>query len=221
MFKRIVGICVAVSLLVAGCGGASGGQSTGDGGQAASGDRVSIGGAGEALVWGDQSNYGAVMSHGAAYDAASWKEQGTKIADDGIIALATEDNSPESLTAAAQYLKKEYGVRGVALMGDSAGGRTAIQAAAENRDAFDQLILLSPAGGDASQLPPVPKLFIYSEEESLADSVEQMADKAPGDRNEILAVPSDAHAQAIFDGDSADRIMQEILDRLERFSGDG
>jgi len=48
-----------------------------------------------------------------------------------------------------------------------------------------------------------------------------MADKAPGDRNEILAVPSDAHAQAIFDGDSADRIMQEILDRLERFSGDG
>lgn len=212
-----------MSLLAAGCGGVSGGDQgdggdTSSGGQASSGKRVSIDGAGETIVWG-QGEYGVVMSHGAAYDAASWREQGTRISDNGMVALATEDNPPESLVAAAQYLKEERGVRGVALMGGSAGGQTAIRAAADNPDVANQLILLSPAGGDASQLPPIPKLFVYSEDEGFADTVRRIAEEAPGDRNETLVVPGSAHAQAILDGDSADRVMREILDRLERFGG--
>jgi pimeloyl-ACP methyl ester carboxylesterase len=175
-------------------------------------------GAGEAVIWGDSGDYGVVMSHGAAYDAESWTSQGVTIAENGMVALAVEDNSSESLTAAAEYLNDQYDLNGVALLGASAGGQTAIQAAAGNADAFDQLILLSPAGGDVSRLGNIPKLFIYSEEEGLAGSIRRMAGEA-SDPVKTVTVPGSAHAQAIFDGSNAERAMQAITERLERYAG--
>lgn len=139
---------------------------------------MSIEGAGEGMIWGDGGDYGVVISHGAAYDAASWRPQAERIADNGMVVLAVEDTSAESLTVAARYLEDQQDLNGVVLLGASAGGQTAIQAAADNANAFDQLILLSPAGGDVSQLGNIPKLFIYSEDEALADTVRQMARQA-------------------------------------------
>lgn len=221
-------LVVVTGLLLAGCG--SGGQgeqggasasssgSSGEssGGSGGSGERVEVGDT-EALVWGE-GDYGVVMSHGAAYDAESWRPQAERIAENGMVALAVEDNSAESLAAAAQYLDDQHDLNGVALLGASAGGQTAVQAAANNANTFDQLLLLSPAGGDVSQLGNIPKLFIYSEEEGLADSIRQMARQA-SDPVKIVTVPGSAHAQAIFDGSNADRAMQAIIDRLERYAG--
>lgn len=171
----------------------------------------------EALVWGE-GDYGVVMSHGAAYDAASWRPQAERIAENDMVGLAVEDNSAESLTAAARYLNEQYDLNGVALLGASAGGQTAIQAASNNGSVFDQIILLSPAGGDAAELGNIPKLFIYSEEEGLADSIQQMAREA-SEPVETVAVPGSAHAQAIFDGGNAERAMQAIIERLDRSGG--
>lgn len=229
MFMGLL-LVVAAGLLLAGCG--SGGQAAqgeqgGEGGASApssgstgggSGETVNIEGAGEAVIWGDSGNYGVVMSHGAAYDAESWTSQGSTIAENGMVALAVEDNSAESLTAAAEYLEDQYDLNGVALLGASAGGQTAVQAAADNANTFDQLILLSPAGGDVSQLGNIPKLFIYSDDEGLADSIRQMA-RESSEPVKTVTVPGSAHAQAIFDGSNADRATQAIIDRLERYAG--
>jgi hypothetical protein len=55
----------------------------------------------EALVW-SEGDYGVVMAHGAAYDAASWEEQARRISGEGMIALAVEDTSPRNLLAAVE-----------------------------------------------------------------------------------------------------------------------
>jgi hypothetical protein len=44
-----------------------------------------------------------------------------------------------------------------------------------------------------------------------------MADEAPGDRNEALILPGDAHAQAIFQSEEGERLTRAILERLERY----
>ena len=222
LFLGFLGFALFTAAFVAGCG-TVGGQPTEEGGQgspgessaASTGERVKIGNT-EAFVWGE-GDYGVVMAHGASYDAASWEKQGQRIAENGIVALAPEDTSPESLLASIEYLKEERGVRGVALMGGSAGGSTVLRAAKENPGAANQLIILS-AAGDVSGLGTEPKLFVASEGESrLAEEAHRMAQEAPGDRNEALILSGDAHAQAIFQAEEGDRLMRAILERLEKY----
>ncbi|CAN5290851.1 hypothetical protein BH24ACT19_BH24ACT19_17620 [soil metagenome] len=218
-FPLLLALVLAAAVSAAGCGSPTGGSdqsttqgSTGGSTTAAAGERVEVGDT-EALVWGE-GDYGVVMAHGAAYDAASWEEQAQEIAGSGIVALAPEDTSPENLLASIEYLKEERGARGVALMGASAGGSAVLRATSEEPGAADQLILLS-ATGDVTGLGEEPKLFVASEGEGMAEEVRRMAEEAPGDQNEALILPGDAHAQAIFRTGEGDRLMQTILERLE------
>src|SRR3712207_2066303 len=75
----------------------------------------------EALIWGEEGDYGGVLAHGASYDAASWAPQAKEIARNDMVVLAVEDTSGESIAAAAKYLKEKHAVRGAALVGSSAG----------------------------------------------------------------------------------------------------
>lgn len=202
------------AVFVAGCG-SSGEQPAEKGAQGSSGERVEVGDTTEALVWGE-GDYGVVMAHGAAYDAASWEEQGQRIAEEGIVALAPEETSPESLLASIRYLEDERGAGGVALMGASAGGSAVLQAAREDPGVADQIILLS-ATGEVSGLGEEPKLFVASEEEGIAEVVRRMSEEAPGDQNEALVLPGDAHAQAIFQTGEGERLTQAILERLGEY----
>ena len=86
-------------------------------------------------------------------------------------------------------------------------------------DLVDQMILLSGTG-DTAGLGVYPKLFVASENEGLADTVRQMTQEAPGENNEALILPGDAHAQAIFDSDQRNRLMQAMLERLQQYGGD-
>jgi hypothetical protein len=86
----------------------------------------------------------------------------------------------------------------------------------EDPEKIDQLKLLSGIG-DVSGLGEYPKLFVASEGEGIAERVRQMADEAPGDRNEALILPGDAHAQAIFQTKEGERLMQVILERIEEY----
>ena len=219
LFLKFLGLVVLfVAPFMAGCG--SGEQPNEEGEQdssgkatVVSGERVEVGDT-EALVWGE-GDYGVVMAHGASYDASSWDEQAQDISENSIVALAPEDTSPESLLSSIEYLKEECGVAGVALMGGSAGGSAVLQAATENPEAADQLIILS-AARDVSGLGEEPKLFAASEGEGrLAEEARRMAEEAPGDQNEALVLSGDAHAQAIFQTEEGDRLMQTILKRLE------
>lgn len=233
VIRLVLALGLAVTLFAAGCG-SSGNQSQGTaengstnagGGQTTdttargsaagnSGEEIEVGNT-EALVWG-KGDYGLVMAHGAIYDAASWKSQARQIAQDGMVALAVEDTSADNLIAAAKYLKEERSVQGVAFMGASAGASGVLQAAEEKPGVPDQLILISGTG-DVSGLGSYPKLFVASEGEGLAGEVREMADEAAGNRNKALILPGDAHAQAIFETNQGDNLMQAILERLQQY----
>lgn len=223
---------VLLSLLIAGfltgCGAGEQGESGGTSGAApsgsdetsiesSSGESVMVGGT-EALVW-DAGDYGVILSHGAAYDAASWRLQAEEIAaGNGMVALAVEDTSPEELERAARYLREERGVEDVAFIGASAGASTVLELARERPELPDQLILIS-GSGETSGLGDYPKLFVASEDEGLADTVREMSEEAPGDENETLILPGSAHAQAIFETGQGGRLTDAMLERLKRFGG--
>jgi pimeloyl-ACP methyl ester carboxylesterase len=195
-------------LLTSGCGG-------GVGGSAVSGAEYTTLGGTEALVWGE-GDYGVVLSHGASYDAASWEPQAKEMARNGMVVLAVEDTSGESVATAAKYLKEERAARGVALVGSSAGTSGVLEAAEAHPELPDQLIILSGAG-DVSGLGAYPKLFVASEGEGLAQEARRMAEEAPGTQNEALIVAGDAHAQGIFDTKAGKMLMDAILERLRRY----
>ena len=204
------------TVFLAGCGGPDGSTGGGDGSSdgsdaSGSGEVIEVAG-GEALLWGE-GDRGAVLAHGAAYDSASWREQAERLAGSGVTALAVEDTSARSVAEAAGYLKEERGVRGVTLIGASAGTAGVLEAA-EDPGLADGVILLSGTG-DVSGLGEYPKLFVASEGEGLAGTVRSMAEEAPGGRNEALILPGDAHAQAIFETDQGERLTRTILERLE------
>lgn len=215
-----ISLVVLAAAILAGCGGGSG-ESSGDTGGASSsgsgstsdGERVTVGGT-EALVWGD-GNRGVVLSHGAAYDAASWSTQAEKIAENDATVLAVEDASAESIKAGADYLKDERGVQSVSLVGASAGSAGVLDVGRQSPDEVAQIILLSGTG-EVSGLGDFPKLFTASEGEGLAEQVRQMAQEAPGDA-EALIVGGDAHAQAIFDSSQGERLLKAINERIRQY----
>lgn len=218
--KSLMGLswfALFAAIFLAGCGGPEGQTGGGDGssngsGTADSGESVEVAG-GEALVWGE-GDRGAVLAHGAAYDAASWREQAERLAGNGVAALAVEDTSAQSIAEATGYLKEERGVRDVTLIGASAGTSGVLGAAEEDPGLADGVILLSGTG-DVSGLGEYPKLFVASEGEGLAGEVRDMAEEAPGSRNDALILQGDAHAQAIFETDQGDKLMRVILERLK------
>lgn len=179
---------------------------------ASDGERVSIDGAGEALIWGEGKSV-VLLAHGAAFDAASWQPQATRIADAGNLVVSLEDIAPESILAAIEYLRENRSATSVALIGASAGADASLQALAMEPGAVNQLITLS-VNSTADDLGDEPKLFIASEAEPVADLSTELAASSGGSSNEALILPGSAHAQAIFDGDQADPAMKAILDRL-------
>ncbi len=204
---------LAAVIFIAGCGAPGGSAGGGKPEGATSGEEVSVGDT-EAIVWGE-GDRGAVLAHGAAYDAASWEPQGRTLGENGVVALAVEDTAPRNLRSAIDYLKEERGVESVSLIGASAGTRPVLQVAEENPEEVGQIMLLSGTG-DVSGLGEYPKLFVASEGEGIAEPVRRMADEAPGDLNEALILSGDAHAQAIFQTEEGERLMQAILERLEK-----
>ncbi len=213
-FLKLVGPPLAAVIFAAGCGAPGGSAGGGEPESDTSGEEVSVGDT-EAIVWGE-GDRGVVLAHGAAYDAASWESQGQTLGENGVVALAVEDIAPQNLRSAIDYLKEERGVESIALIGASAGTRPVLQVAQESPEEVSQIILLS-GSGDVSGLGEYPKLFVASEGEGIAEQVRRMAEEAPGDLNEALILSGDAHAQAIFQTEEGERLMQGILERLDEY----
>ena len=62
-----------------------------------------------------------------------------------------------------------------------------------------------------------PKLFVASEGEGLAEEVREMTEEAAGDQNKVRILPGSAHAQAIFETDQGGKLVQAILERLQKY----
>ena len=215
-FLKLIGMALVAVVFIAGCGG-SDSSASGEKSEKSetSRERTTVEENEWAIVWGE-GDRGVVLAHGASYDAASWEPQGQTLAENGVIAVAVEDTSPENLRFAIEYLKKERGVRSVALIGASAGAGPVLWIAGESPEEVSQIILLSGIG-DVSALGEYPKLFVASEGEGIAERVRRMAGEAPGEENEVLILPGDTHAQAIFHTEEGGYLMQVILERLKRY----
>jgi pimeloyl-ACP methyl ester carboxylesterase len=164
------------------------------------------------LLWG-KGSYGVILSHGAIYDAASWTPLALNIAKNGIVALALEEVEPNDILAAHSFLREKYGVKAIGLIGASAGGSTALSAMEESPKQWDQLILLSSTG-DVDRIGTAPKLFVASEGEGMAETLQRMAKDSPGTQNDVLLLKGSAHAQAIFRTSEGPRLTRAILECL-------
>ena len=153
-----------------------------------------------------------VLAHGAAFDAASWQDQATAIAQQGMSVVAVEDITPEAITAAVEQLR-DGGSEQVALVGGSAGADAILRLDAEQPGLGDQLVLLSP-NVVVEGLGEEPKLFVASRGEPGADVPEQLVAVSPGDDNQVLLVEGDAHAQNIFDTAQGEGVLEALLARL-------
>lgn len=206
-------IVLVLAAILAGC--RTGSNGAGDGSERGSSTGPTTGNG--AVRWG-QGDYGVVLAHGAAFDAASWEEQATAIAEQGATVIAVEDISTDGIRAAVDELRSG-GIKDIALVGGSAGADAILELASREPSLPDQLILLSP-NGPVDGLGSEPKLFIASEDESVANVAPELAESAPGDDNEAILLPGSAHAQNIFDTDQANRVLDAMLKRIERFSSD-
>ena len=207
---RIKHLFVIVMLVtLSACVSSDGGLEPG-GDPASGGERISIG-ADEALTWGT-GGYGVVLAHGAAFDAASWEEQATAIADQGATVIAVENIDPEAIGAAVRKLEDD-GIAEVALVGGSAGADAILRLLSDQPDIADQLITLA-VNTEVDGIGEQPKLFIVSEDDPSADASVGLAENADGTDNQLEVLPGSAHAQNIFDTDQGDVALQLILDRL-------
>ena len=167
-----------------------------------------------ALRWGD-GPYGLVLVHDQGLDAASWATQATTFADKGMTVVAVEPATPGAAVSALRSLLEDDGLNRVALLGAGDGARVAMQAALDQIDLVDQLVVIS-ASGDAAALDVFPKLFVASEGEPAAGDAERMADESRGDWNALFLAPGDASGQALLsDETGGEPTMEAIVARLE------
>lgn len=202
-----------VVLALVSCGGSPQTTNSTSGG-GSSGKSISVAGA-PALRWGE-GDYGVVLAHGAAFDAASWERQAVAIADQGASVIAVEDIDPDAIRDAVEQLQAE-GVADVALVGASAGADAILDLASQDPELADQLILLSP-NATVEGLGDEPKLFVASKDEPVAHVSMELAASSPGEENEVTILPGSAHAQNIFATDQAGPVLDAMLQRLKRFA---
>lgn len=206
-------LTLSVVLALSSCGGSA--QTSGNAsGDNSPGERISIAGS-SALRWGD-GDYGVVLAHGAAFDAASWEQQAVPIAGQGASVIAVENIDPDAIRDAVEQLRRE-GVADVVLVRGSAGADAILDLASQEPGLPDQLILLSPHG-TVNGLGDEPKLFVASENEPVAHVSTELAELSPGDESEVKILRGSAHAQNIFATDLAGPVLDLMLERLRRFA---
>lgn len=168
----------------------------------------------DGTLWKADGNMGVIFSHGAAYDADSWENQGEALAKHDIVGFAVEETAEKDVIKAAKMLKADFNVDKIALIGASAGSEAVIQAAQNTEPAIDQVILLSPVKAPTA-ITEIPVFVIYSEDEGF-DQLENTIDQDEHSNIETMALPGDAHAQAIFkEKAQGEKAMKKIIDVLK------
>ena len=181
---------------------------------APSGSPVDLPDGSAARRWGD-GPYGLVLVHDQGLDAASWATQAATFAGKGMTVVAVESATPDAAVAALRSLLEDAGLDRVALLGAGDGAGVALQAALDEPDLVDQLVVIS-ASGDAAALDVFPKLFVASEGEPAAGDAERMADESRGDWNALFLAPGEASGQALLsDETGGEPAMEAIVARLE------
>jgi pimeloyl-ACP methyl ester carboxylesterase len=177
------------------------------------GTRVTLTDGSGALSWGD-GPYGVVLVHEAGADAASWEPQAVAFAGEGMTVVAVEVAEADAVVAAIGHLRDEVGLERVAVLAAGTGSQAALAVGREQPELVDQLIVISAAGEDVTDLGPFPKLFVASADEAAAAELERMAEQAPGDWNDVYLAPGMASGRAILEGEAGAATLEAVLQRL-------
>ena len=178
-----------------------------------SGDRLTLADGSDALRWGD-GPYGLVLVHEGGADAASWEPQALAFADEGMTVLAVEASGTDAIVAAIGHLRDEVGLERVAVLAAGSGSEATLAVGRKRPELVDQLILISAASQDVTELGLFPKLFVASEGEAAAAQIDDMAERAPGDWNDVYLAPGAATGRQIFEGEGSAATLQAVLQRL-------
>jgi alpha-beta hydrolase superfamily lysophospholipase len=177
---------------------------------------------------------GVVLVHGGRYRKESWRQQANLLTDAGFRVLSIdlrgfgnskgpghEDvySAPLHLDvlAAVRYLR-EQGARSVAVIGGSLGGGAGADAVTEARPGeIDRLITLGGLMWNKSpEKVNVPLLVIITKDDASGSGprlpgIQASFDKIPPGQKRIEILEGSAHAQAMFETNDSDLIMEMII----------
>jgi dienelactone hydrolase len=220
----------AALLLAAGVIGAHGGE-----GQQAVSFPTPDGGTIRGESYGTGARGVVIVAHGGYSTTARWAPQARALAEAGFhvlvfdtrAAIVLKETGKETdclydprcmaidVLAAVRHLRRQ-GASAVSVIGGSAGGGAAAQAAVDaGTSEIDRLVLLAPMAIETPEKMTGHKLFITAREDRNAaglrlPGIQNQFEKAPGPK-EFVLLEGSAHAQFIFDTAEGERMMREIL----------
>ncbi len=184
--------------------------------------QTSDGGTIEGALFAAEGDRAAVFAHGAVFDKESWYPQAERLQKAGVTALSIDfrgyGNSKAGSTAekyhdvlGAVAFLEATGFEQIAVVGGSMGGAAVLRALANSDSkAIVKAVLLAPAGGDPIPSSTISKLFIVSEGDRLAASVQRLHE-ASAKPKELKVYSGDAHAQHLFKTEHAEDLTNRII----------
>ena len=176
----------------------------------------------EAALFAAEGDRAAVFAHGAVFDKESWYPQAERLQKAGVTALSIDFRgygNSKAGTAAEKYhdilgavaFLEAKGFEKIAVVGGSMGGAAVLRALAHSDSkAIVKAVLLAPAGGDPIASTTISKLFIVSEGDRLAATVQRLHEASTKPK-ELKVYPGNAHAQHLFKTEHAEDLMKRII----------
>lgn len=190
-------------------------------------------------IYGDlygQGGQTVVLAHGGRFSKESWAKQTPTLMKAGFRVLAIDfrgygqskgpgDQEPMSaplyldVLAAVRYLH-QTGSKNVSVVGGSMGGSAAADASIHAKPGeIDRVILIGASASGPPEELTVRKLFIVTRDDTRGDGIvrltkiQEQFEKSP-EPKKLVVLEGSAHAQAIFETDQGERLMNEILQFL-------
>jgi len=182
---------------------------------------VSDGATVTAFEWGAGAR-GAVLAHGAAFDARAWDALAQRLAGAGLRVLALELRRDRAgrprrieiwrrdVCAGIDALRRD-GAEAVFVVGASLGGRAAADCLTEEGGrAADRVVLLAPAGAAAPERLAGRKLVVLSRGEPGAPSLRALYERMP-EPKELVELEGAAHAQHALRGPGGPALEERLV----------
>lgn len=183
-----------------------------------------------------------VLAHGGRWNRESWAKQAPALVKAGFEVMAidfrgrgeshgpggNEPSDPQlemDVLAAVRYLHA-HGAQHVSIVGSSMGGAAAGDAAIDAKPGeIDRIVMLGAAPNLPAEKLKVPALFIVARDDTSGDGprlpgIRKQFEKAPQPKK-LVVLEGSAHAQALFDTDQGEGVMQEIVEWLTKDRGRG
>lgn len=177
-----------------------------------------------------------VLAHGGRFKKESWRDQARTLEENGFQVLAIDfrgfgcstgpgqadfDRAPfeKDVLAAVHYLR-QHGAKTVSAVGGSFGGGAAGDASIKSEGTdIDRIVFLGAAPNLSAEKLKSRSLFIVARDDGndagpRLPGIRAQYEKAPQPKR-LIVLDGSAHAQYLFQTESAGRVMREMLGFLK------